>query len=111
MKEFNWKEAEYPCFGITKDKDVVCFSSYKKGHVVESKDHYESGQYSSMWNMEIFKPYIQQKEKTKLWYWEYKYGKYWNISTHRLSEDKAKEESKNGRTYRKLEVLGYIEED
>jgi len=26
MKKFNWEDAEYPCFGISDNRKIVCFS-------------------------------------------------------------------------------------
>jgi len=111
MEEFNWKEIVYPCIGISKEGKKVCFSEYGAGHLIEDNNTYKKGYYTKSWAMECFKPYTKPKEKTKLWYWEYKYDKYWNISTYRFSEAKAKKESKNGKTYRKIEALGFIYED
>ena len=104
MKEFNWEEVEYPCFGINLDKtEIICFSSLKIGHRIAD------GYYSDSWNMDNFKPYTPSKFKTKLWYWEFKLSNgTWKHSYFRYSDAYAKEHFEE---YRKLEALGYIEED
>ena len=108
-KKFNWKEAEYPCFGISANNDVVCFSSYGVGHVIQ-EGAYIVGFYSNAWNTAVFKPYTPQKPKTKLWYWELKdEDSEWYIYNVRKSEKDIKEIGSLG--YRKLEAFGYREED
>ena len=60
MKKFNWKEVEYPCFGIDLDEtEIVCFSRHKAGHRLED------GLYSNCWNMNIFKPYTPHNKGKK----------------------------------------------
>jgi len=104
MKKFNWKEASYPCLGITEGKLIVCFSSYGAGHNLG-----EGSCYSNSWIMENFTPYTKPKERVKLWYWEFKLSNgTWKHSYFRYSDAYAKEHFEE---YRKLEALGYIEED
>ena len=105
MKEFNWEESKYPCFGIDLDKtEIVCFSSLKTGHRIDD------GFFSNKWNMDNFKPYTPPKEKTKLWYWEHKKENgNWYINTQRFSE--GTRDMLSDKTYRKIEALGYIEGD
>jgi len=104
MSNFNWEEAEYPCFGIADNGKIVCFSSYEVGQNIETLNCDDD------WYMQAFKPYTPPKPKTKLWYWEVSNNKGdWFLNTSRYSEEDAKEIFEYG--YRKLEALGYIEED
>ena len=105
MKEFNWKTAEYPCLGISKDGQIVCFSSHGTGHAVD-----DIPECSTSWIMSRFKPYTPPKEKTKLWYWEYEdRSNNWLISVKRMTEEQAKDYFYSDKNYLKIEALGCIE--
>jgi len=109
MGKFDWKKAKYPCFGITKQKDIVCFSKYGVGHLaVKNSDWHKLGEYADNWGMACFEPYEQSKEKAKLWYWEVKTALGWALCSSRYSEKEASELLTS--ESRKLESLGYIEE-
>jgi len=106
----NWREVEYPCLGISDKGEIVCFSSYRIGHLTDiGKRNHPIGYFSNMWAINDFKPYTKPKEKTKLWYWEYKIIGDWDIHTNRLSEEQVNDF--DNKTFRKLEALGFIYED
>jgi len=101
MEEFDWKEAKYPCLGISDNETIVCFSSYKVGHNI--KNLY----CSDNWIMDLFKPYETPKERVKLWYWESQDDKGdWSMTLYRKSEEEMK--ISRNKNYRKLSALGFI---
>jgi hypothetical protein len=50
------EELDYPCLMISEKQNIVLFTAYKKGRIVQSKkSFYDFNYYSEMWEMSEFR--------------------------------------------------------
>ena len=94
----------------TIQEQIEVMQAFADGAEIECKDFdtWEALEKPN-WNWMNVDYRIEPKQKTKLWYWEYKSdnGRWFPLWV-RLSEEKINERHT---TYRKIEALGFIEEE